>query len=91
MLLPTSQNVKTVTDLREDTLGVLRDVQKFGLVYLFQHSDPKAVVISMDEFSKLQEAYEDYIDNKDAVELEKEDTKDAVEFKTIADKYLKGV
>ncbi|MDO8515081.1 MAG: type II toxin-antitoxin system prevent-host-death family antitoxin [bacterium] len=91
MLLPTSKNVKTVTDLREDTLGVLRDVQKFGLVYLFQHSDPKAVVISMDEFARLQEAYEDYIDNKDAVELEKEDLKDAIEFKTIAGKYLKGV
>lgn len=91
MILPTSQNVKTVTDLREDTLGVLRDVQKFGLVYLFQHSDPKAVVISMNEFAKLQEAYEDYIDNQEAAELEAEDTSDAVEFKTIAHKYLKGV
>lgn len=89
MLLPTSQNVKTITDLREDALGVLRDVQKLGLVYLFQHSNPKAVVISMDEFSRLQEAYEDYLDNKEAVELEKEDKKGAVEIRKLMAKYNK--
>lgn len=87
MLLPTSQNTKTITDLREDALGVLSDVDKLGLVYLFQHSDPRAVVLSLKEFSKLHELIEDRADERDALELSREDRGEGIELKKVAKKY----
>lgn len=87
MLLPTSQNTKTITDLREDALGVLSDVDTLGLVYLFQHSDPRAVVLSMKEFAKLCELLEDRADERDAAELSLEDRGSGIPLKNIAKKY----
>lgn len=87
MLIPTSQNTKTITDLREDTLGVLSDVDKLGLVYLFQHSDPRAVVLSLAEFAKLRELIEDRADEQEAAELSLEDRGEGIELKKIAKKY----
>ncbi|MEK7592047.1 MAG: hypothetical protein AAB508_01495 [Patescibacteria group bacterium] len=87
MLLPTRQNTKSITDLREDTLGVLSDVDKLGLVYLFQHTDPRAVVLSLKEFTRLQELIEDRVDEQDAMELSREDRGEGVELKVIAKKY----
>ncbi|MEK7129886.1 MAG: hypothetical protein AAB803_02590 [Patescibacteria group bacterium] len=87
MLLPTSQNTKTITDLREDTLGVLSDVDTLGMVYLFQHSDPRAVVLSMKEFSKLCELLEDRADEREATELSLEDRGSGIPLTTIAKKY----
>ncbi len=87
MLLPTSQNTKTITDLREDALGVLSDVDKLGLVYLFQHSDPRAVVLSLKEFAKLCELVEDRADERDAAELSHEDRGKGIDLKRIAKKY----
>jgi len=87
MLLPTSQNTKTITDLREDALGVLSDVDKLGLVYLLQHSNPRAVVLSLKEFTKLCELVEDRADEWDALELSSEDRGIGIPIKTIAKKY----
>lgn len=87
MLLPTSQNTKTITDLREDAIGVLSDVDKFGLVWLFQHSDPRAVVLSMQEFTKLCELAEDRADERDAAELFLEDRGEGIPLKNVAKKY----
>ena len=72
MLIPTSQNIKTVTDMREDAVGMLNAVNKLGLVYVFQHSDPKAVMLSLDEFAHLQKLMEDYLDESEAAKLAKE-------------------
>ncbi len=87
MLLPTSQNTKTITDLRENALGVLSDVDKLGFVYLLQHSDPRAVVLSMKEFARLCELLEDRADERDAAELSLEDRGRGIPLKTIAKKY----
>lgn len=87
MLIPTPQNTKTVTDLREDALGVLSDVDKLGLVYLFQHSDPRAVLLSLEEFAKLRELLEDHADERDAVELALEDRGVGIPMKRVAKKY----
>ncbi|KKU87807.1 MAG: hypothetical protein UY16_C0018G0012 [Candidatus Gottesmanbacteria bacterium GW2011_GWA2_47_9] len=87
MLLPTRQNTKTITDLREDALGVLSDVDTLGMVYLFQHSDPRAVVLSMKEFAKLCELLEDRADEKEAAELSLEDRGSGIPLTTIAKKY----
>lgn len=66
MFLPTNNTTKSVTDLREDTLALLDTVKKEGLVYIFQHSSPKAVMLSMDEFAQWQEMLEDRLDELDA-------------------------
>lgn len=87
MLLPTRQNTKTITDLREDALGVLSDVDKLGLVWLFQHSDPRAVVLSMKEFARLRELLEDRADEAEAAELALEDRGVGIPLKKIAKKY----
>lgn len=87
MLIPTPQNTKTITDLREDALGVLSDVDKLGLVYLFQHSDPRAVMLSLREFARLRELLEDRADERDAAQLALEDRGEGIPFKRIAKKY----
>lgn len=87
MLLPTRQNTKTITDLREDALGVLSDVDKLGLVYLFQHSDPRAVVLSLKEFAKLRELVDDREDEREAAGLSLEDRGVGIPLKNIAKKY----
>lgn len=87
MLIPTSQNTKTVTDLREDALGVLSDVDKLGLVYLFQHSDPRAVVLSLKEFKRLRELIEDRLDEQEAEELSREERGVGIPIAQVAKKY----
>ena len=87
MLIPTPQNTKTVTDLREDALGVLSDVDRLGLVYLFQHSDPRAVLLSLKEFSRLRQLLEDRLDELDAAQLALEDRGPGIPLKQIARKY----
>lgn len=87
MLIPTSQNVRTITDMRENALKLLDDVDKFGVVYLFQHSDPKAVILSLDEFQKLQELLEDRFDEKEANKLSKEKRGKGIPLSQIIKKY----
>ena len=69
MLIPTSKNVRTITDMRENTLDLLKTIDKEGLAYIFHHSKPKAVMLSMDEFSAIQELIENYLDEKEAIKL----------------------
>ena len=87
MLVPTSKNTKTITDLREDALGVLSDVDKLGLVYLFQRSDPRAVLLSLKEFDRVLELIEDRIDELDAAELSRQDRGPGVRIAKVAKKY----
>jgi len=70
MLIPTSKNVKTITDMREDAIGLLEQIKKNGVTYIFNRSEPKAVIIDIDEFVRMQELLEDYFDEIDVQELE---------------------
>lgn len=72
MLIPTTQNVKTITDMREDALGLLNMVQKDGMAYIFHRSQPMAVLLNLEEFVALQSAMEDLEDYKDVQELKRE-------------------
>lgn len=66
--MPTPQNVKTVTDMRERALGLITDVQKLGVAFLFQRSDPKLVMLSLDEYQRLAELAQEYLE---VIEAEK--------------------
>ncbi len=69
MLIPTKYNTKTITELRENALGVLRDASDQGYVYVTHHSKPQAVLVDIDEFLSIQERLEDLQDERDAALL----------------------
>ena len=71
-MIPTAQNTKTITDLRERALDLLEQVEKTAEpIFVFHHSKPKAVIMSIEEFSKLKELIEDLEDSILARKLEK--------------------
>lgn len=88
MLIPTTQNVKTITDMREDALGLLESVQKNGLAYIFHHSKPKAVLLNLDDFVALQSAMEDLEDYKDIQKLKKEPIGKLIPLEEVIKKYV---
>lgn len=87
MLIPTSKNVKTITDMREDALGLLDLVKKNGIAYIFNRSEPKAVMMDIDEFVRIQELLEDYFDLQEAVKLEKESRGKGIPIEDIMKEY----
>lgn len=63
MLIPTSKNVKNITDFRKNPDSVLESIQgKSDPLYLFRGSEPKAVVLDIEEYVRLMENEEDYQD-----------------------------
>ena len=72
MLIATRQNTKTITDIREDAIGVFNEANAKGLLYVTYRSRPQAVIIDIDEFVAMQEMLEDYRDEIDAKALRKE-------------------
>jgi len=89
MLIPTTKNVKTITDMREDALGLLNFVQKDGMAYIFHRSQPKAVLLSIKYFLALQNAAEELEDIKDVEKLKKEPRDKGIPLKDILLKYNK--
>jgi len=71
-MIPTAQNTKTITDLREKALDLLTQVEQTAEpVFVFHNSKPRAVLMSIDEFSRLKELIEDLEDSILARRLEK--------------------
>ena len=91
MFIPTSDNTKNITDLRENTIQLLKDVNRLGTVYIMQRSDPKAVMLSIDEFKRMQELLEDYLDELDAKELSNEPLGKLTPHSEIVKKYAKKI
>lgn len=76
MLIPTSQNTKTISDLRKDPLGLLTALEKSeGPQYIFYRANPKAVMINIADYIDLIKNQEDYLDGLMAQKFEKEDKK----------------
>lgn len=89
MLIPTKDNIKTITDMREDALGLLKAAEKMKQpIFLFHRSRPKAVILSMEEFLRIQEMLEDYLENQEARALTKEPKGKLIPFEKIAKKYV---
>lgn len=72
MFIPTKDNISTVTDMRVNAVGLLKDVQKKGMKYIFQRSKPLAVMVNMKLFKKLLELMEDWEDRELVKLVEKE-------------------
>jgi len=88
MLIPTKDNIRTITDMRENALALLSFVEKEGLAYVFHRSEPKAVMLSLEEFARLAELLENYLDEQEAEELVGKPRGKGISFSKIAKKYL---
>lgn len=74
MIIPTSDNTRTISDLREKTIELLKQLSStYGPLYIFYRSRPSAVMLNIGEYQKLLEIAEDYFDALKAEEYEKED------------------
>lgn len=85
----TTQNIKTITDMRERAVKLLEDVKRLGVIYVFQHSDPKAVMLSMEHYQRIFELLEDHLDEVEAVKLSKEKRGKGIPLSQILAKYGK--
>jgi len=76
MLIPTTQNTKTISDLRERPTELLKKLSSsYGPLYIFYRSKPNAVMLSLVAYQKLLDLAEDYLDSLKAEEYEKIDKK----------------
>ena len=56
-------NIKTVTDIRQNTKQLIQEVEKStDPIYIFQHSKPKGVFLSFKRYQEIMENLEDYFD-----------------------------
>ena len=70
-----TRNVKTISDMRKNALGILKQTKSSGPLYLFYRSKPQAVFLSLVNYQRLKDIAEDYFDSLKAQEFEKEDKK----------------
>lgn len=87
MIIPTDKNTKTITDLREKAVELLEQTKKSGPTFIFHRSKPKAVMLSIEEYSTLMEMLEDYFDSLKAQELEENPEKGGISLEQLAKKY----
>jgi prevent-host-death family protein len=85
----TTQNIKTITDMRERAAKLLDEVKSLGVVYVFQHSDPKAVMLSMEQYQRITELLEDHLDEMEAAKLSKEKRGRGIPLSKILAKFKK--
>lgn len=71
-LIPTTKNVKTVTDMRERPLELIDSVKDSGPTYIFHHSEPKMIMLSTKEYHALLERIDDLEEQLLAVRLHNE-------------------
>lgn len=64
----------TVTDLRRKSAKILNDLPQEKLLLLLQNSKLKGVLVDVDYFRMLQQAYEDFLDIQTFDEAIKEST-----------------
>jgi PHD/YefM family antitoxin component YafN of YafNO toxin-antitoxin module len=86
MHIPTDDNIKTITDMRENALMLLKDLKKGNQpTIIFHHNSPKAVMLSVKKYNELMDMLEDYMDGELARKLEKEKSKktDYIPFKKV--------
>lgn len=82
----TLNNTFSVTDLRQKTTKVLKEVKDTGFAYLVNRSKTEAALVDIDYLSALQEAYEDQMD---VAEFDKTIGLKRIPLKTHKKKYSK--
>ena len=84
-MLPLADDYKTVTDLRENTVALLRLLEKKRNPTIIVHrNSPKAVMISISEYNRMLQSLEDNYDEQLALALEKEPKRNGVPLEEVA-------
>lgn len=91
MIIPTPKNTKTVTDLREKAVEMLEQVKKMGPTFILHRSKPRAVMLSIEEYSNMMEMLEDYFDALKAKDLEEDGEKGGISLDQLIKKYQLNV
>lgn len=68
-------NTKTISDMRENARKLLKQAKEEGPLYILYRSKPEAILISIEEYKKLADLAEDYLDSLKAQEFEVENKK----------------
>ena len=68
----TPNNVATISDMRLKPKTLLKKAEE-NPVFMFYHSKPKAVILSIDDYQIIQDELEDYALSLEAIKYEKED------------------
>lgn len=72
----TAKNFKTISDMRENARKLLKEAQSsHAPLFILYHSKPEAVLLSFEEYQKLAEMAEYYMDSLKAQEFETQDKK----------------
>jgi len=87
MFIPTIDNTRTVTDMRVNADGLLKEVEAKGMKYIFQKSKPMAVMMNMKLFKRVVEGFEDWMDQQRVYEIEKEPLGKGMSLEEVAKKY----
>ncbi|OGH18186.1 MAG: hypothetical protein A3F31_00345 [Candidatus Levybacteria bacterium RIFCSPHIGHO2_12_FULL_38_12] len=75
-MIPSAKNIKTISDMRENAKKLLKEVQSsYGPLFILYRSKPQAVLLSLEEYQKLADMAEDYMDSFKAQEFESYDKK----------------
>lgn len=80
-------NIRTVTDMRTNTIDLLAQVKKHGYKYIFKGSKPQAVLMDIKKYHKLMEDWEDLQDAELAAKLVKEPKGAGKSFEEVAREY----
>ena len=84
-MLPLADDYKTVTDLRENKVVLLRLIEKKRNPTIIVHrNSPKAVMISINRYNQMLQALEDNYDEQLAAALEKEPKRNGVSLEDVA-------
>jgi PHD/YefM family antitoxin component YafN of YafNO toxin-antitoxin module len=79
-----TDNIRTVTDLREQTMPILDSLSRQeGPTVIFHRSHPKAILLSIAAYQKLADIFEDYFDEELALELEKQPKEKGIPVKQV--------
>lgn len=87
-LIPTKTNTKTITDLREDALGVIQSASDHGLIYINYKSKPQTVMLDINHFVQLMHRLEELEEIAQARTLAKQPRGQRVSLDEIKTKYL---
>lgn len=73
-MIPSVGNIKTISDMRENAKKLLEETRaSYGPLFILYRSKPQAVLLSLEQYQKLADFAEDYIDSIKAQEFEKDD------------------
>lgn len=87
MFTASEDNIRTVTDMRINTIGLLAQVKKHGYKYIFKGSKPQAVLMDIKKYHQLMEILEDQRDVELAAKLVKEPRGKLIPFENVAKEY----